>query len=315
MKSLLHSRRVTCVYVSMNLKSFFSTMDTRFFTNPPFVRPTTALLQSEDTYASILKRDDRTCFLLCHENENIVISYSTEDKQHRDEIDSANSLAPAPQTSKRLDDTDAAAEHHSLQGPIMSTQNRVADLSSLRLNGTDLERILSIAFSPNIGDDTPALPESQRPLFILLGHDPSNDTSYYVCDLSNVPRDKLISALPLNSSIVNLRSIAHRLSSDSDATTLSIAQAMCRYHRQSSYCTRCGSVTRCFNHGVSRKCDKCGTVEFPRQDPAMLALIHCGRYCLLGRKSQWPKGRYSCLAGFTEIGESMEETVSGKRQP
>lgn len=30
---------------------------------------------------------------------------------------------------------------------------------------------------------------------------------------------------------------------------------------------------------------------------------------LLGRQRKWPKGFYSCLAGFLEPGESLEEAV------
>jgi NAD+ diphosphatase len=29
-------------------------------------------------------------------------------------------------------------------------------------------------------------------------------------------------------------------------------------------------------------------------------------HCLLGRQTAWPKGRFSCLAGFMEPGESIE---------
>ncbi|KAF6002892.1 Peroxisomal NADH pyrophosphatase nudt12 [Cyanidiococcus yangmingshanensis] len=31
--------------------------------------------------------------------------------------------------------------------------------------------------------------------------------------------------------------------------------------------------------------------------------------CLLGRKHQWLAGRYSCVAGFVEAGETLEEAV------
>jgi NAD+ diphosphatase len=31
---------------------------------------------------------------------------------------------------------------------------------------------------------------------------------------------------------------------------------------------------------------------------------------LLGRQAAWPTGRYSCLAGFVEPGESLEEAVA-----
>eukprot|EP01035_Chromulina_nebulosa_P024136 gene24136-31366_t len=41
----------------------------------------------------------------------------------------------------------------------------------------------------------------------------------------------------------------------------------------------------------------------------MLILSRCNNYCLLGRKHNWPKGRYSALAGFVEVGESIEQAV------
>jgi NAD+ diphosphatase len=34
-----------------------------------------------------------------------------------------------------------------------------------------------------------------------------------------------------------------------------------------------------------------------------------GEHMLLGRQKSWPKGMYSCLAGFVEPGESFEDAV------
>lgn len=34
-----------------------------------------------------------------------------------------------------------------------------------------------------------------------------------------------------------------------------------------------------------------------------------GDKILLGRQKTWPKGMYSCLAGFMEPGESLEDSV------
>ena len=36
---------------------------------------------------------------------------------------------------------------------------------------------------------------------------------------------------------------------------------------------------------------------YPRIDPAVIMLVHCGPYALLGRQARWAPGRYSCLAG------------------
>lgn len=36
----------------------------------------------------------------------------------------------------------------------------------------------------------------------------------------------------------------------------------------------------------------------------------CGDWLLLGRKASWIDGRYSCLAGFAELGETLEQAVA-----
>lgn len=38
-------------------------------------------------------------------------------------------------------------------------------------------------------------------------------------------------------------------------------------------------------------------------------LDETGDKILLGRQKSWPKGMYSCLAGFVEPGESFEDAV------
>jgi NAD+ diphosphatase len=39
----------------------------------------------------------------------------------------------------------------------------------------------------------------------------------------------------------------------------------------------------------------------------MLVTSPCQQFALLGRKSSWPPGRYSTLAGFCEVGETLED--------
>ena len=36
---------------------------------------------------------------------------------------------------------------------------------------------------------------------------------------------------------------------------------------------------------------------YPRIDPAVIALVTCGGYALLGRQARWAPGRFSLLAG------------------
>ena len=55
---------------------------------------------------------------------------------------------------------------------------------------------------------------------------------------------------------------------------------------------------------------ECAAEHFPRLDPAIIVLVTDGARALLGRQAAWPAGRYSALAGFVEVGESVEEAVA-----
>jgi len=49
---------------------------------------------------------------------------------------------------------------------------------------------------------------------------------------------------------------------------------------------------------------------YPRVDPATIMLVREGAWALLGRKGEWPAGRWSTLAGFVECGETFEQCVA-----
>jgi NAD+ diphosphatase len=63
--------------------------------------------------------------------------------------------------------------------------------------------------------------------------------------------------------------------------------------------------------GYRRVCTACGHMVFPRTDPVVIMLtIDVERdLCLLGRSPHFPEGMYSCLAGFVEPGETIENAV------
>ncbi|XP_070783370.1 NAD(P)H pyrophosphatase NUDT13, mitochondrial [Enoplosus armatus] len=44
--------------------------------------------------------------------------------------------------------------------------------------------------------------------------------------------------------------------------------------------------------------------------PVVIVLVSDGKRCLLGRQSSFPWGMYSALAGFCDMGETLEETLS-----
>ncbi|KRB85433.1 NADH pyrophosphatase [Sphingomonas sp. Root710] len=99
-----------------------------------------------------------------------------------------------------------------------------------------------------------------------------------------------------------------------EAATYAAARCLVDWHSRHAYCARCGQPSRVFRSGWARQCARetggCGTEHFPRTDPVVIMLAEYEGRVLVGRQHRWPKGRYSALAGFIEVGESIEEAVA-----
>lgn len=87
--------------------------------------------------------------------------------------------------------------------------------------------------------------------------------------------------------------------------------ALLSWHRTHGHCARCGAPTVMADGGYKRVCGACEAQHFPRTDPVviMLAVTPDDERCLLGRGPHFPEGMYSCLAGFVEPGETLENAV------
>lgn len=77
------------------------------------------------------------------------------------------------------------------------------------------------------------------------------------------------------------------------------------------FCGACGGEMSPEAGGYRRKCRGCERPVFPRTDPVAIMLVvdEARDRCLLGRSPHFPPGMYSCLAGFIEPGETMEDAV------
>jgi NAD+ diphosphatase len=90
---------------------------------------------------------------------------------------------------------------------------------------------------------------------------------------------------------------------------LATAKSLLGWHARHGFCAHCGSPTSLAAGGYRRECAACGTHHFPRTDPVVIMLITRGESCLLGRSPRFNEGMYSCLAGFLEPGETVEDAV------
>ncbi len=80
-----------------------------------------------------------------------------------------------------------------------------------------------------------------------------------------------------------------------------------RTHR---FCGRCGTPTEMAPGERALRCPSCGLLAFPRLAPAVITLIERDDgAALLARGKAFPVPMYSCIAGFVEPGETMEEAV------
>lgn len=90
---------------------------------------------------------------------------------------------------------------------------------------------------------------------------------------------------------------------------LAEASSMTHWHRRHGFCAACGAPTRLAAAGWRRECAACGGQHFPRTDPVVIMLVLRGEDCLLARQPRFAPGVYSCLAGFLEPGETIEDAV------
>ncbi|NXL53635.1 NUD12 pyrophosphatase, partial [Podilymbus podiceps] len=106
---------------------------------------------------------------------------------------------------------------------------------------------------------------------------------------------------------------------EKEAGVVAQARSMLAWHNRYRFCPTCGSATKTEEGGYKKTCLKedCPSLQgvhntsYPRVDPVVIMqVIHPdGNHCLLGRQKRFPPGMFTCLAGFVEPGETIEDAV------
>ncbi len=87
------------------------------------------------------------------------------------------------------------------------------------------------------------------------------------------------------------------------------AVQLVEWDRTTRFCGRCATPTEPAAGDRARRCPACGLMAFPRLAPAVITLIERDGEALLARGRGFPVPMYSCIAGFVEPGETMEQAV------
>lgn len=101
-----------------------------------------------------------------------------------------------------------------------------------------------------------------------------------------------------------------------------LARAHAQWAAVSRFCGACGAplVDANGNEDVreplddhaygTRFCPRCKRLFFPRMSPVVIVLVRRGKEILLEHNVRFPGNRHSLVAGFVEIGETLEEAAA-----
>jgi len=107
---------------------------------------------------------------------------------------------------------------------------------------------------------------------------------------------------------LSLRSLLEHLS-ETDFQTAGRALQVLRWHFDHQFCGRCGNPTVQHSQDLAKTCVHCAIDFYPRLSPCIITLVTRGDECLLAWHTRSTAEKYSCLAGFIEMGESPEQTL------
>ncbi len=82
------------------------------------------------------------------------------------------------------------------------------------------------------------------------------------------------------------------------------------WYRSNRFCGRCGAKTQHDAKERMMRCPECNNMIFPKIAPSVIVGVTHGDKLLLSKYANRSYTRYGMIAGFTEIGETVEETVA-----
>ncbi len=81
------------------------------------------------------------------------------------------------------------------------------------------------------------------------------------------------------------------------------------WSKKSKFCGVCGSKTLLHSIEKAMSCSNCNNLIYPRISPCIIVLVTNKERLLLAHNKGFPGKMYSTLAGFIEVGETVEETI------
>jgi NAD+ diphosphatase len=116
-------------------------------------------------------------------------------------------------------------------------------------------------------------------------------------------------APPTGAEPMPLRQLYGALSDETFAIAM-LAMGILAWDRDHRFCGRCATPTVRSATERVRTCPACQLGAYPRLSPAVIVLVERDGRALLARNARVNTPFFSTLAGFVEIGETLEQTVA-----
>ena len=96
---------------------------------------------------------------------------------------------------------------------------------------------------------------------------------------------------------------------DLNLFAVAAGESLWRWYRANRFCGRCGGKMAHGETERSQVCPSCGNTVYPKICPAVIVAVHDGDRLVLTKYRGRPFKKFALIAGFNEIGESIEDTV------
>lgn len=137
-----------------------------------------------------------------------------------------------------------------------------------------------------------------------------DNDEFYLVKLSDDANQELIDEKDVFGGFKYENYKAHRHASPKDRVfAMMTAYHLYCWYSNNVFCGKCGAKT--IHHPSLRalKCPECANMIFPRISPAIIVGVHDGERILMTKYNGRDYKGYALVAGFIEIGESVEDTV------
>lgn len=145
------------------------------------------------------------------------------------------------------------------------------------------------------------------------------EQAYFLADDSGADRAAIAeveapplpgSGLPEKRNLVAVASKTYRNMGPKEAVfAAAVSESLHRWYAANRFCGRCGTAMQDSEIERARVCPDCGLTLYPKICPAVIVAVTDGDRLLLTKYQGRAFQRFALVAGFAEIGESIEDTA------